>query len=800
MSNMRAMTATLLFSLSVFAVSHAHAEAVATDARAQKDETIIVTGTRRSDRTAFSSPVPIDLITQETLQASVSNELMDKLVQSVPSFNVQRLPMSDGLVFVRTATLRGLSPDQTLLLINSKRRHRSALLGLRGAQGADLAQLPSLAIKRLEVLRDGASAQYGSDAIAGVINIILDDESGMAGFGQLSQYYEGDGFNRQLGLKAGFRSNYAFLTLTTEYTQAERTSRSIQRADAVAFETATGIDVRDPVQDWGQPDRETFRLVANAALSMTDAIESYMFVTYGQANGVSDFNWRNPANTAGYAATSVFPVWTLSDLFPAGFSPQFGQDDEDYQTNVGLKGATPGGLDWDLSTSFARNKIAYKMTDTVNTSFGPESPTTFNPGALIQEEFNLNLDLVYALDISVLASPLNVAFGFERREETYKIRAGDRYSWDVGPGASVGLPSGSNGFPGYSPQQAGAWSQESYAGYLDIDAQLTAAWSLGLAVRAEDYANFGSTFDTKIASRYEILPDLALRTAYSTGFRAPTPGQSNYTRTSQGLDTNTLQVFTTGLISPSNPIARYFGAVALEPEESRNFSVGLVAQPLPHLSASIDYYRINVSDRFGQSGNFTLTNAQRAELVAAGISGAESYTTISYFTNAFDTRTRGLDVVISYRVNIDDKSALQFTGAYNWNTTKVIRANSTIINELARINIERRLPRHNAALSADYSHGRLNLSARMRYYGQWTDAQTQSSSELIQTFGDEVLFDLSASYTLRDAIKITAGTENMFDSYPDKALYQAARGLIYSRNSPYDSDGGRYYMRISFKY
>ena len=797
---MRTMTATLLSTLSLLAISHASAEAVTSDTRVQMDDTLIVTGTRRSDRTAYSSAVPIDVIAQETLQTSASDELMDKLAQSIPSFNVQRLPMSDGLVFVRPATLRGLSPDQTLLLINGKRRHRSALLGSRGAQGADLAQLPSLAIKRLEVLRDGASAQYGSDAIAGVINIILDDESGVTGFGQLSQYYEGDGFNRQLGLKAGLRSARAFLTLTAEYARAERTSRSMQRADAIAFEAATGIDVRDPVQDWGQPDRETFRLAANAGLDMNEAIEAYIFGTYGQANGASDFNWRNPANTAGYTETTAFPGWTLSYLFPAGFSPQFGQDDEDYQANAGLKGTTAGSLDWDLGLSFGRNKIAYKMTDTVNTSFGPESPTTFKPGSLVQEEFNLNLDFIYTLDIGVPARPVNIAFGFERREETYKIRAGDRYSWDVGPGASVGLPSGSNGFPGYSPQQAGSWSQESYAGYLDIDAQLTSAWSLNVAVRAEDYAGFGSTFDTKIASRYEMVRGLALRAAYSTGFRAPTPGQSNYTRTAQGLDTNTLQVYTTGLISPSNPIARYFGAVALEPEESRNLSIGLVAQPLPHLSASIDYYRINVSDRFGQSGNFTLTNAQRAELMAAGISGAESYATISYFTNAFDTRTQGLDVVLSYRANIGDNSALQFTGAYNWNTTKVIRADSTIINDLARINIERRLPRHNATLSANYSHGLFNLGARMRYFGEWTDAQSQSSSDLIQTFGAEVLFDISAIYTLRDTIKITLGAENLFDSYPDRALYQAVRGLIYSRNSPYDSDGGRYYLRVSFRY
>lgn len=778
--------------------------ALAEPAFAQADaanevEDVIVTGTRRIDRTAFESPAPVDVVSDQVLESTASDELMEKLVAAVPSFNVQRLPAADGQAFVRPATLRGLSPDQTLVLINGKRRHRSALLGGRGAQGVDLGQIPSFALKRIEVLRDGASAQYGSDAIAGVINLILDDQPGYNAFAQASQYYEGDG----RVLEGGFRAGWALgdgghVVATLTYTDSEATSRTRQRADAIAFQQANPhLQVPNPVQRWGQPDREATRFVIDAALPLSEAVELYAFGTYTDSSGVTDFNWRNPSNDTGYRNSPVFPGWNLAQIYPVGFAPKFGQDETDYGLNAGLRGEIGDGWSWDFNASLGEDKIDYFIDETINASFGPQSPTSFRAGVLTQREQNLNLDVTKPLALGFLAQPANLAFGLERRVETYKIGAGDPMSYQVGPGAVSGLPSGSNGFPGYSDSQAGSWDQTSYAGYVDLDLAWTEAFSTDVAIRYEDFSEFGSTTDGKLAVRYELTPNLALRGAVSTGFRAPTPGQLNSTRTSQGLDTSTLQLFTAGRLSPSNPVAQFFGAQALKPEQSKNVSVGLAYRnPDLGLTASLDYYRIDVEDRFATSANFTVTPAIRAQLIALGVPGADSLTSVSYFTNAFDTRTQGLDAVGSWRRPVGD-GALTLTAAYNWNDTKVTRSNVTEVSNLARINIEDGLPEHTGNVTATYALGRFEGMARVRYFGEWTDAQFQSSADLVQTFGARTFVDLSLTARITDQVKVTVGAENLFDTYPDEATFQASRGLIYSRNAVYDTDGGLYYVRLN---
>lgn len=765
-------------------------------------EDVIVTGTRRVDRTAFESAAPVDVVSEQMLESSVSDELMEKLVAAVPSFNVQRLPAADGQAFVRPATLRGLSPDQTLVLVNGKRRHRSALLGGRGAQGVDLGQIPSFALKRVEVLRDGASAQYGSDAIAGVINLILSDQPGVSAFAQASQYYEGDGRVLEGGVRAGWAvGDGGHLTATLTHTDSEATSRTRQRPDAIAFQAANpNLVVPNPVQRWGQPDREATRLVVDAAMPLTEAVELYAFGTYSDSSGVTDFNWRNPSTDSSYRNSPLFPGWNLSQTYPVGFSPKFGQDETDFALNAGLRGELGGGLTWDFNASMGEDKIDYFISETINASFGPQSPTAFRAGVLTQREQNLNLDFTKPLELSFLAEPANLAFGAERRVETYKIGAGDPLSYEVGPGAAAGLPSGSNGFPGYSASQAGSWDQTSYAAYVDLDLAWTDAFSTDIAVRYEDFSEFGSTTDGKIAARYEISPNWAIRAAASTGFRAPTPGQLNSTRTSQGLDTTTLQLFTAGRLSPSNPVASFFGAKPLEPETSKNVSLGLVYRNADHgLSASLDYYRVEVEDRFATSPNFSVTPAIRAELVRLGVPGADSLTSVSYFTNSFNTRTQGLDAVGSWRTAVGE-GTLTLTGAYNWNDTKVTRSKATEVSRLARINIEDGLPEHTGNLTATYGWGRFEAMGRVRYFGDWTDAQSQSSADLIQTFGARTFVDLSLSAQVTDQVKVTVGAENLFDTYPDEATFQASRGLIYSRNAVYDTDGGLYYVRVGAKF
>ncbi|MET3666260.1 TonB-dependent receptor [Caulobacter sp. 1776] len=778
--------------------SQAHAQQVVA-AETTEVDTVVVTGTRRVDRTAFESTAPVDVVSQEALKNTVSDEIMDKLAATTPSFNVQRLPAADGQAFVRPATLRGLSPDQTLVLVNGKRRHRSAVLGGRGQQGVDLASLGTSGVERIEVLRDGASAQYGSDAIAGVINIILSDKTGFDGYAQTGRYFAGDGQKTEIGARWGVAIGQGgSLVGAIDYTDAEATSRTRQRPDAVAFQAANPtIKVPNPVQRWGQPDRTVWRGSLNLLVPVSDTVEAYAFATYSDMTGVTDFNWRNPATDTSYRTSPAFPGWSLSQLYPAGFSPKFGQDETNASANGGLRGDALG-WSWDASAGWGRDKVDYVLSNSINASFGPTSPTRFDAGSLIQDEKTLNLDASRPLAWSLLAKPANLALGLEARKETYEIEAGDRYSWDVGPGAPAGLPSGSNGFPGYAPSQAGSWDQTSYAAYVDLDLPITDKFDADIAIRHEDFSEFGQTTDGKIAARYEITPNFALRGAVSTGFRAPTAGQINNTRTSQGLNTTTLLLFTSGRLSPINPISIALGGKPLEPEESKNLSFGAVFRR-GGFTASVDYYRIDVDNRFAVSPNFTVTPALRAQLVAAGVPGADSLTTVSYFTNSFDTRTQGVDVVGSWRGQLWGGKA-GVTAAWNWNDTKVTRSKLTEVSKLARINLENGLPQNAANVTFDYARGRFSGMVRTRWSGEWTDAQANGTADLIQTFAGKALVDLSVSAELTQAIKLTVGAENLFDTYPDEATFQASRGLIYSRNAPYDTDGGLWYARVSAKF
>ena len=796
---MKLLSTTAWSVLALALASQAQAQQTPAQTVATEVETVVVTGTRRVDRTAFESAAPIDVVSQESLKAIASDEIMNKLAATTPSFNVQRLPAADGQAFVRPATLRGLSPDQTLVLVNGKRRHRSAVLGGRGQQGVDLASIGTSGLERIEVLRDGASAQYGSDAIAGVINIILSTKTGFEGYGQYGRYYAGDGDKTEIGARYGFALGQGgSLVAALDYAKAEATSRTRQRPDAIAFQAANpNIKVPNPVQRWGQPDREVWRGSLNLVLPINDAIEAYGFATYSDMTGVTDFNWRNPSTDSSYRTSTVFPGWSLSQLYPAGFSPQFGQDETNRSINGGLRGDAMG-WSWDLSAGWGQDRVDYVLSNSINASFGPQSPTRFDDGALIQKETTLNLDASRPLAWSFLAKPANLALGLEAREETYEIKAGDRFSWDVGPGAATGLPSGSNGFPGYAPSQAGAWDQTSYAGYVDLELPLTDRFDVNLAVRHEDFSEFGQTTDGKLAARFEVTPNFALRGAVSSGFRAPTAGQINNTRTSQGLNTTTLQLFTSGRLSPVNPIAVALGGKPLEPEESQNLSLGAVFRQ-GGFTASVDYYRIEVDNRFAVSPNFTVTPALRAQLVAAGVPGADSLTTVSYFTNSFDTRTQGVDVVGAWRGALWGGRA-GLTAAWNWNDTKVTRSKLTEVSRLAKVNLEDGLPQNAANVSFDYARGMFSGLIRARWSGEWTDAQANGAADLIQNFAGKTLVDLSVSAQVTPAIKLTVGAENLFDTYPDEATFQASRGLIYSRNAPYDTDGGLWYARLAAKF
>ena len=750
---------------------------------------VIVTGTRERGRTQFETLAPVDVLSKALVRSSVSGDLNDSLAQLLPSFNIQRLPAADGQAFVRPATLRGLSADQTLVLVNGKRLHRSALLGTRGAQAPDLASIPSLAIKRVEVLRDGASAQYGSDAIAGVVNIILDDTAGMDAFGQFSQYYRGDGKEYQSGARGGVAlGDRGAIVFTGQYDKSEATSRTRQRPDALAFQLANpGLVVPNPVQRWGQPDEERIRGALDMHYTLADAATLYAFGTVQQGEGLTDFNWRNPAGTASvYGASRAFPGFSFTSVYPVGFTPRFSTDFADLQLASGLRGELSDRLTYDLSASAGRSRIDYGLAESLNASLGPLSVTSFYLGRLTQREFNLNADLVYRLPVGG-AEPINVAFGGERRIERYIVGTGDPASYAIGPGAETGLAPNSNGFPGFGPAQAGSFRQRSYAGYVDLEWRPVTTLSLGAAGRYEDFSSFGDQFTYKLSARIEPVSGIAARATYSTGFRAPTPAQLNTRVVTQGLDTRTLQVFNQGRLAPTDPLAVSLGAKPLRPETSRNAAAGLVFQSGFGLGASIDLYQIDVDDRFSQSATIA---------IPATLPNPDRFTSISYFTNDFDTRTRGIDAVLTY-ARAWGPGRANLTLAYNYNRTRVRSgASAAIANDTQRRIFQERLPQHNATGTLGYDIGPVGLLVRGRYYGGWTDVTGNATGELFQRFDGIALFDAAVTYRMTSNLSIRAGAENVFNTYPDEATNQANRGLIYSRNAPYDTDGGQYYVRL----
>ncbi|MBO9695957.1 MAG: TonB-dependent receptor [Sphingopyxis sp.] len=779
---------------------------------------IVVTGTRRNDLKAADSAQPIDIITGEELLDKGTADMNDLLRTEVPSLNVQRLVSNDGAVFTRPFSLRGLPPDQTLVLVNGKRRHRGATVQftnipyIRGSQGPDLSAIPSIAIGQLEVLRDGASALYGSDAIAGVLNFGLrrDREGGVL-IARYGQYYEGDGqdFLVQGNVGIPFTAD-GFVNISGEYVNSNTTSRGIQRPDAQALIDAGVEGVPVPAQRWGNPETEAARLFVNAGVDLSDEMQFYTFGNYSWSRGTTAFFYRHPDTS--FIGTSI-PLtnapggqrFSFRSLFPGGFTPEFGATVTDAALAAGLKGELSSGLTYDLSASYGQNHAAYRIDNTVNPSLGLASPTRFRPGELEQRELAFNLDLTYPVNIGA-GDPLTLAGGLEYRREIYEITAGDVASWQVGAFASVidpdtgrrtGLPVGSNGFPGFSPVQAGEFARRNWAAYSSIEGNISEALQFGLAGRYEDYSDFGSKFTWKVNARYDFSDLFAVRGSVNTGFRAPTPGQSNASQVQTNIDSVTGAPLTAGIIAPNNPVARFFGATPLRPETSFNVAGGIVVKPSNRITLTLDYFNIKVEDRIAVSGNFNLTPAQRAELAALGIPGGDSFQQVSFFTNSFDSRTQGVDAVLTMGFDLaGGKATLGLNG--NYTKTDVIRASPVITADRERLlELEGFVPKWKGNASFTYEGDRFGLVARANYYGKWTDYGAVPSAD--QTGGAELLVDLELSYRVSDMLKLAVGGENIFDNYPDVEARQSQinNGIRYLRFAPTGFNGGFWYLRAT---
>jgi iron complex outermembrane receptor protein len=824
-----------------------HAGVLAADVADEEElEQVVVTGTRRAARTVLESNVPIDLVSEEDLQKVAAADLNAKLQSLVPSFNVRRIPTADGSIFVRPASLRNLSPDHTLVLVGGKRFHRSAFVDVtaRGAQAVNLQVLPSGAFKRTEVLRDGAAAQYGSDAIAGVINFIPKDETGTDLYAQFGEFSGGEGRNLQVGASTGFTfGGRGHLNIAAEYVDGKATNNGIQRADAAAIAAqgepyASAVRaIGKVVQRYGLPDLESKKLFVSGAYDLEGGTKLYAFGNFYDDSGVADFNYRPSLTVSGPNAdgeivtfprnggynikgnghhsiyqtdgsdasgswTAVDPDFDLLAIYPGGFTPRFGSDTRDYSLAAGVKGSFGSNLDWDVSASLGSNRIDYWLRESINLSLGSLSPTEFRNGGREQREQTVNADFVYQWH-TALAKPVNVGFGAEYRREQYRISPGEEASWVVGPLRD--LSPGSNGFPGAHPSTAGTWASHNTAAYVDFDIDLTDRLNVDLAGRFEDYSLFGTTTNGKLAARYRFSDGFSLRGAASTGFRAPTPGQQYLQNIGQNPNLDPLIPRSVDVRAqlPSNSVAAsLFGGQALKPEKSVNLSLGLVVQPAPGLAITLDAYRIDVDDRIGLSSDFELDDTQRLQLAAENVPLANELTHVRFYTNSFDTRTEGLDLVANWRVPVG-AGRLALTLAGNANKTKYTRYDPALLNEPTRVAFLRNVPRAAGSLSADYQLGDWGITGRVRHFGNWVYvSNTAPANPFYEHVKSESFVDLIGTYNFSEGINVVFGVENLLDNYiqPAQLITVRNNGRYYPGGAPYENDGRQLYTRVSFRF
>jgi iron complex outermembrane receptor protein len=832
------------------------AESDAADSAQQDLEQVIVTGTRRAERTVLESNVPVDVVSEKDFQSAATSDLSFKLQSLVPSYNVRRIPTGDGNIFVRPATLRNLSPDHTLVLVDGKRFHRSSFVdiaGNRGFQAPDLALLPAGAFQRAEVLRDGASAQYGSDAIAGVINFILNDKPGTNAYAQYGEFSKGDGQNLQMGLSSGFAfAGTGHLNVTAEYVDNKASTNGIQRPQATLIEAAgepyasSVRSIGDVVQRYGVPAIESGKVFINSGYELSNGVKLYAFGNFSQQTGVSDFNYRPSLTVTGPDADGVTTTfarngaynlksngkysiyqtagsnasgsWTATDpdfspltIYPGGFTPRFGSDTQDWSFAAGTKGTLGQNLDWDLSATAGSNRIDYWLKDSINLSLGSASPLDFpDAGSREQREQTANLDFVYPWQ-TALAKPVNVGFGAEYHREEFRIRAGQYESWAVGP--LKDLSPASNGFAGAHPATAGVWDSDNVAGYVDLDIDVTSRLNVGLAGRVEDSSLFGTTTNGKISARFAFNDVLALRGAASTGFRAPTPGQQYLQNVAQNPNTNPAfarSVDVRAVLPSNSAAAALFGGEALKPEKSVNLSLGLVLQPTPGLAVTLDAYQIDINDRIGISQAFELTQSQREQLIAAAVPLASELTHVSFFTNNFDTRTQGVDLVATWRVAAGPGN-LGLTWASNYNKTQFTDYSPALFPEWTRVGYVDNVPRFTSHLTAEYQWSKLRLLGRLRHFDEWTyvaaagatnGAGVVTTQPIYQNISAVNFVDLIGSWQFTSRMDVSLGIENVLDAFSDKVDLVTLRnnGRQYPGGAPYENEGRNLYGRVNFRF
>ncbi len=825
-------------------------------------EVVVAVGSRREDRTLLESHSPVNVVGGRELREQGSTDLLDMLRTAAPAFNVNTQPIADGATIVRPPNLRNLAADHTLVLVNGKRRHRGAVIAWlvpkasEGAQGPDLSVIPAIALKRVEVLRDGAAAQYGSDAIAGVMNFVLkDNTSGVDlefGYGETS---EGDGERYSMAANVGLPLGAGFLSLSMEYGETGDTSRSVQRNDAAALIALGNTAVGDPAQIWGSPNVDNdLKTFFNLGVPVADAMEVYAFGSYASKQTEGGFYFRNPNNREGVYTRGDFRLvgdltgdgsggcpqdlsptgrfhsdgtfdtvafkaahpncFVTNELFIGGFTPSFGGDTRDYSAVVGARGELGQGLFWEVSVGAGESKVDFFIRNTINAALGPANPADFDfkPGSYIQSEQNFNLDFSKVVTPASLASDLNIAFGLEWREEEFEIVGGEPDSWErtfLNNGVRVdlqaqGFTAATNGFPGFSPDAGGVWSRTNRAAYLELDADPKDNWTVAAAVRWEDYEDFGTTTNGKLSTRLVLTEALALRGAWSTGFRAPTPGQSNAinatSKEAGAGDERALSIVAT--IAPTGPVGLALGGRPLTPEKSRSLSLGLVYQH-DATTATADCFRIEVDDRLALSRDIELNrpdigpdrvrNDLIGQLEDAGLTSARSWNYINYFTNDFNTVSKGCELTSDHELTMDG-GVTRVRLAFNRTLTEVVKftRNGPLDDAREIRDYETGLPKNRAIITARHSRGPLDLMARYSYYSGWYDSEEQLD------FDGYGIADAALGYTADRGFVVTLGVDNFLNNYPDpNPNARTGLGNRYSQYSPAGFNGRFLYAKLA---
>ena len=781
------------------------------DSAAQLSE-IVVTGSRLPSRTATESPAPIDVLSREDLVSTgaVGDELGQAISVLAPSFNFPRQSNSGTSDHIRAGQLRGLSPDQTLVLVNGRRRHPSAIVNTetkigRGTAAVDLNTIPLGAVARVEVLRDGAGAVYGSDAIAGVINVILDERP--SGFEVSTSY----GFHRTevdpidqtltdgetftLSASGGTSlGDGGFLRGGVDYRDRKATNRA--GFDQIPFFIAPTPDNlalagrRNYAE--GDPAIEAVNLWINAAIPLAGG-ELYGFGTIGQSDseGATFFRYPDGADN-------------LIAFYPNGFLPITTGEDDDLGLTAGWR-APIGPWSADLSLTYGRNEFTYGVRNSLNASLGTTSPREFRSGTYVFDQTSANLDLTRAISLGGVDAEL--AAGLEYRNENYETRAGETASYVAG---GLPLAIGAQGAPGLSPADERSASRDVGGAYLEIGLRPTDRLLVEAAVRAETYSDFGETLTGKLAGSYAVTPDIHLRGAVSNSVRAPFLGQVAFTdRTVNFGAGGTLA--STRTLPVADPIARALGAEDLREERAFNLSAGLTAEPLPGLTLSLDAFRIEVDDRITLSDRFFGPALEAFVQVQPGGDGLQS---VRFFTNAVDTETDGFDAVAQWRFPLAD-GQLALGAAYSYARTDIVGftdtpAALTALDPAFRLigveeinTLEEAAPKWKALVSAEWSTDRYRLLGRLNGYGSTVRVFNFGGGfEPRQEYGEETSLDLEGSLDLTSALTLTAGVSNALDNYPDRS----SADINYFGNLPYDilspvGINGRYlYTRLTARF